>query len=170
LNRLFQILIVVVFAFGVYSCVNPFAPALNRDANEFGVLGDTRNIDGIFTNWRYAYIFKDTLVYGELLDPEFNFVFRNYDVGVERTWGREDEMILTSRLFLAAKTIDLIWNESIASFGDSLEQDISRGFSLQINFSAEDVVRIQGRAALKLTRRDPKESWKIIKWVDESNF
>ena len=59
------------------------------------------------------------MVYGQLIDPSFTFVYRNYDVGVDVTWGRDDEMRTTFGLFQNAQKLDLIWNNIISSSTDS---------------------------------------------------
>lgn len=153
-----------------YSCDNPFAPKLSVGDNDGLVLGDQKTVEGFFQNWRYSYIFKDTLVYGRLLDNNFNFIFRNYDKGVDLSWGRQEDLITTSRLFSSTQNLDLIWNEVISNIGDSTLLDVSRGFTLQIVFSQSDIVRLQGRANIRLKRNNQSEDWKMLYWRDESNF
>jgi hypothetical protein len=152
------------------SCTNPFAPKLVDSAVTSPYLGDQKTIDGIFQNFRYSYIFKDTLVYGSLLANDFLFIYRDYDKGVDASWGREEDMITTSRLFDASQNLDLIWNDVVISIGDSVVQDISRGFSLTITFNPSDILNVYGRANFHLTRSSPQEVWKISQWRDESNY
>lgn len=151
-------------------CFNPFAPALGTDPAGSTILGDQRTIEGVFQNFRFAYVFKDTLTYGKLLDRTFAFTYRDFDKGIDVTWGRDQDMIATSGLFNAAQQLDLVWNDVVASSGDSLAQSISRGFNLTITFNANDIVRAQGRVNLSLLRPDTQSPWKIIQWRDESNF
>lgn len=163
-------MVIAVAALIAVSCDNPFAPGLADNAGFDAVIGDQRNIEGVFKNFRYAYTFKDTSVYGNLLDEEFIFVYRNYDRGVDVSWGREEDMRSTAGLFAAAQNLDLIWNEIAVQIGDSVLLDISRSFSLTITFSPEDVVRLDGRANFRLKRDDPEEVWKIVRWRDETNY
>ncbi len=151
------------------SCMNPFAPALSSGGGG-AVLGDQRTIEGLFQNFRYAYVFKDTLTYGRLLDRTFTFVYRNYDQGVDVTWGRDEDMLATQGLFSAAQQLDLVWNEVVQTDGDSLLQNISRGFNLTITFNPSDILRAQGRVNLRVARSATSEPWKIIRWRDESNY
>jgi hypothetical protein len=151
-------------------CTNPFAPALNENPAEDAVLGDQTTIEGVFRNFRYAYTFKDTVVYGKLLHNDFTFIFRNYEKGVDESWGREEDMISTSRFFQASQNLDLIWNDVVIAIGDSLVQDISRGFNLTIVFDPTDIVTITGRANFRLMREHSDDVWKIIRWRDESNY
>jgi hypothetical protein len=152
------------------SCDNPFAPKLSKGENSGLVLGNQKQVEGFFQNWRYSYIFKDTLVYGRLLDNNFNFIFRNYDKGIDLSWGRQEDLITTYRLFNSSQNCDLIWNDILSSVGDSLLLDVSRGFTLQIVFTQSDIIRIQGRANIRLKRDNQDSDWKMLYWRDESNF
>lgn len=162
-----MLLIGVLFA--ASSCFNPFAPRFVQQSSGT-LLGDQRTLDGVFQNFRYAYIFKDTLTYGQLLAPNFVFIYRNYDRNVDVTWGRDEEMFSTNGLFRTAQTLDLVWNEIIFSSGDSLNTTIQRGFNLTITFNASDVIRLDGRVNLSLVREKPGDVWMIRRWRDESNF
>lgn len=152
------------------SCTNPFAPALADDSQAAEVLGDQRTVAGLFQNFRYAYVFKDTLTYGRLLDRTFSFVYRNYDKGIDVTWGRDEDMLATHGLFNAAQQLDLVWNDVVITEGDSLAQTISRGFNLTITFNPSDVIRAQGRVNLRIERPTINDVWKIVRWRDESNY
>jgi len=151
------------------SC-NPFAPAISDDEGENTTLGDQRTVEGVFQNFRYAYLFKDTLTYGRLLAPEFTFIYRNYDAGIDNSWGRDQDMIATAGLFQASQNLELVWNDIVLTTGDSVLQDISRGFNLSITFSPTDIVRLQGRVNLRIRRNLPTEPWIITRWRDESNY
>jgi len=165
-----RLLLTILTLIVVYACTNPFAPKLTDKENSGSILGDQRTLDGLFDNFRYAYIFKDTVVYGNLLNDDFRFIFRNYDKGIDESWSRTEEMITTSRLFLASKSIDLTWNDVTTAIGDTSLMDISRAFNLTIVFSATDVVNLFGRVNMRITRKNTEEIWKISQWRDESNF
>lgn len=152
------------------SCTNPFAPGLETNKQGNALLGDQTTVDGVFQNFRYAYIFKDTVTYGKLLHDDFTFIYRNYDKGVDLSWGRDEDMRTTARMFNGTQNLDLIWNEISFSVGDSLLLDVSRGFTLTITFSPTDIVNIFGRANFRLKRDKPTEIWKILQWRDESNY
>ncbi len=161
---------IIIFFALLHSCINPFAPTLDDSNKPSDIIGDQKTVEGLFKNFRYAYVFKDTLVYGNLLADDFTFVYWNYDQGTNQTWGREEDMRSTAGLFQAAQNLDLIWNEILLSIGDTLVKDISRGFILNIIFSPSDVVRLQGRVNLRIKRGSVEEDWKISIWRDESNF
>ncbi len=154
----------------VFSCTNPFAPELANLKNEKPLFSDQTTIQGVFDNFRLAYQFKDTMMYGKLLDDNFVFSYRNYDKGIDNNWGRNEDMITTNGLFRAAQSLDLIWNDVIISAGDSLIQDISRGFTLTIVFNPSDIVTVQGRVVLTMKRDSVSLPWKIAVWRDESNY
>ena len=65
-------------------CKNPFAPALDdRPNNDGSTISDLKNIDGVFQNFQYAYVFKDTTIYGKLIAGDFLFTYRDYDQGID---------------------------------------------------------------------------------------
>lgn len=165
-----RLAVAIAICAALAGCVNPFAPAEAPMTGDTPILGDQRSVDGLFQNFRYAYAFRDTLTYGRLLDRTFTFVYRNYDKGIDVTWGRDEDMLATAGLFTAAQQLDLVWNDVVVADGDSLAQSISRGFNLTITFSPTDVIRAQGRVNLRLERPSSSEVWKIVRWRDESNF
>ncbi len=150
------------------SCVNPFAPKLNNDiGSEGSLISDLTTVDGVFQNLQYAYTFKDTTIYGELLDKDFTFSYRDYDKEVDVAWSREDEMRITNSLFNNSERLDLVWNNIVAITGDS--SNIIRSFNLTITFNPTDIIFIDGKVNLQL-KKNKKNKWKILTWVDESNF
>lgn len=151
------------------SCINPFAPAWD-DSEPIGICPPLTEIDGVFCNFKNAYTFKDTSLYGSLIAPEFTFVYRDYERGVDVSWGRDDEMRTTYGLFQSAQTILLLWNNIVASSGDSTKQTVIRGFSLTITFNPADIVRIDGYANFTFQRKSENNQWQIVRWRDESNF
>lgn len=165
-----NIIIASAIIISALSCTNPFAPGLEGNLQNNTLLGDQTNVDGIFQNFRYAYIFQDTVVYGKLLHDDFTFIYRNYDKGVDLSWGRDEDMRTTSRMFNATQNLDLIWNEISFTVGDSILLDVSRGFTLKITFSPTDIVNVFGRANFRLKRDTPSDIWKILQWRDESNY
>ncbi len=155
---------------GIVACTNPFAPSIATDSNVSAILSDQKTVEGLFQNFRYAYVFRDTLTYGRLLDRTFSFVYRNYDKGIDVTWGRDEDMLATDGLFNASQQLDLVWNDVVVAEGDSLAQSISRGFNLTITFSSADIIRAQGRVNLRIERPTSTSVWKIVRWRDESNY
>ncbi len=157
-----------VFVFG---CDNPFAPALDTSLDDTqSILGDQRTVDGVFQNFKQSYAFRDSTIYGQLLAPNFIFVYRDYDKGVDVFWGRDDDIRTTYGLFQNVQRLDLVWNTIIAANGDSLKQSVTRNFNLTVTFSPSDIVRVDGYVNLTMERNQPSDVWLITRWRDESNF
>jgi hypothetical protein len=167
MNQIYIILIFILFT----ACDNPFAPSLNKEGISDNILGDQTTVEGLFQNFRYSYIMKDTVIYSGLLDKDFIFEYYDYEKNVSVTYGREEDMLTTYRLFQASDNLDLIWNEVIISGGgnDSLKI-LSRGFTLNVSFSPSDVISVYGRVNLRIIKREPSANWKILKWKDESVY
>ncbi len=170
LNKSIYIAIILVLIGLLYSCNNPFAPKLSNSSSDQSLISSQESIEGLFNNFKYAYTFKDTLVYGNLLDNDFVFIFRNYDKGVDESWGREQELLTTNGLFQAAQSLDLVWNEIFVDIGDTNLRDISRSFNLTIVFNPADILRINGIANFRIRKSSVDGKWRIISWRDESNY
>ena len=153
------------------SC-NPFAPGLDTNLSSNSILGDPTTIDGVFQNIKYAYSFRDTSIYGQLIKSDFTFLYRDYDRGVDVSWGRDEEMGTTSRLFLNVERLDLVWNNIVTLSSDSTgtSATITRNFNLTVTFNPSDIVRVDGYANFSFERSQPQNPWKISRWRDESNF
>jgi len=154
--------------FVLASCINPFAPGRDETPGESAC--DPHTIDGVFQCFRAAYSFRDTTLYGQLLDPNFVFVYRNYDLGIDVTWGRDDEMRTTYGLFQNTQKLDLIWNNITSTAADSDRVTVVRGFNLTIVFNPSDIERINGNANVIFERTRVSDPWRIVRWRDESNF
>lgn len=131
------------------------------------MISDQKTIEGVFQNLQYAYTFKDTLIYSQLLDKSFTFSYRNYDLGADVSWGRDEEMKVTYGLFQNTQSLDLVWNNIVTITSDST--NIIRSFNLTITFNPTDIIYVDGRVNL-LLRKDEDQKWKILRWIDESNF
>jgi hypothetical protein len=79
-------------------------------------------------------------------------------------------MKTTYGLFQNSQQLDLIWNNILVSTEDSLSASIVRGFNLTITFNPTDIVRINGRVNMSLSKDALTQQWQITKWDDESNF
>ncbi len=161
----------VVLYLTAMGCVKQFAPGFDEGTTTPGtVMGDQKTVEGVFQNFKFAYTFKDTTVYGQILDPNFAFVFRDYDQGVDISWGRDEEMRTTYGLFLNAQNLDLIWNNVISFAGDSVRANVVRGFNLTVTFNPSDIIRVDGYVDMVMERRELQSNWLITHWRDESNF
>lgn len=158
----------------IFFACNPFAPGLDSSSDEtVSILGDPKEVDGIFKNFQYAYVFRDTTIYGQLFSGEFTFLYRDYDRGgVDVTWGRDEEMRTTYGLFQNVQRLELVWNNISSSSinADSTQAMVVRNFNLTVTFNPSDIIRVDGYANLTLERGHKQDPWMIVRWRDESNF
>ncbi|MBN8705993.1 MAG: hypothetical protein LCH54_02225 [Bacteroidetes bacterium] len=157
--------------FVLMGCHNPFAPRL-ADEKEVGKQSGLNaiTIDGFFETFKSAYQFKDTSLYGKLLDPSFTFSYYDYDRGTNEFWGREQDMRTTYGLFLNASQLELDWNFYREYRIDSLSATVSRAFRLRVVFSSVDIIQGEGNARFELIRQKKTDPWKLKNWTDESSF
>jgi len=162
------VLAILLCAVSLPACLNPFAPG--RDDSPAEGACDPTTIPGAFRCFQAAYTFRDTTVYGPLLAENFVFIYRDYERGIDVTWGRDDEMRATFGLFRNAQRLDLIWNNIVSTVQDSNSTNVVRSFNLTITFNPTDVERVDGLANLTFARALATDPWKIVSWRDESNF
>lgn len=161
----------LLFCGAILAACNPFAPEIDTSVgNGGGAIADQTTIEGVFQNFHYAYTFRDTTMYGALLAQDFVFTYRDYDKVVDLSWGRDEDMRITSRLFENAQNLNLVWNNIVGSSIDSLRANVTRSFNLTVTFNPSDIVRVDGRVSLELRRSASVLPWKITQWKDESNF
>jgi len=165
------IFISIIYLLGMQGC-NPFSPAYDENLTSSSTLSDLTTIDGVFKNFQYAYTFKDTIIYGQLISHDFIFSFRNFneDQVFDDSWGREEEMLTTYGLFQNAQSLSLIWNNVILSTEDSLSATIVRGFNLTITLNPTNIMRVDGRVNMALAKDPDTGKWAITRWIDESDF
>jgi hypothetical protein len=168
LLKLFLFLILFIGAVSFQSCVNPFAPKLDTGLGDDGsLISPQKTIAGLFQNFQYSYTFKDTTIYGGLINSNYSFIYRDYDLSVDVSWGRDEDMRVTNGLFQNSQRLDLIWNNIVSMTEDST--NIIRSFNLTITFNPTDIIQVDGRVNLELEKNN-KGVWKIVNWIDESNF
>jgi hypothetical protein len=65
-----------------------------------------------------------------------------------------------------------VWNNVIALTTDTTNTfvSVSRNFNLTVTFNPSDILRVDGYASLTMTRPTPDDTWRIVRWRDESNF
>ena len=160
---LILLFVTVIFA----SCENIFSPSLDESGSS-NIISDQMTVDGVYTNFKYAYTFKDTSVYSGLLSDDFLFTYKDYETGFDVSWDKQTEMRTTSRLFQNSQKTDIIWNNITVYMGDSLNVNVKRGFNLTVTFNPSNVVRLFGFADMNLSRPDVNSPWRIKKWRDES--
>jgi hypothetical protein len=151
------------------SCVNPFAPRLNTNL-QADLCSDLTRIDNVLCVFQNAYAFKDTTLYGSILAPDFIFIYRDYDRGVDVSWARDTEMRTTYGLFQNVESLALVWNNEISITESDTLTRIQRAFNLTVTFNPSEVTRVDGNAILTFVRASIGDQWKIVNWRDESNY
>ncbi len=118
------------------SCRNPFAPSLaDEDASHSRLITQQKTPEEVLTNFRYAYTFRDSLVYSEVLDSTFLFKSIDYNVYPPKPieWGRDIELKTTGGMFRYFRTLDVVWNTisspDTISFPNPSDQ--SRGYVIE---------------------------------------
>jgi len=154
-------------------CFNPFAPKL-KDFSHPGelIITPQRTPEEVLQNFRYAYVFKDSLLYSELLDSSFVFVYFDPNEGTSGrfiSWGRDMDLLTTARMFRHFDVIDLIWNSTIYSFTGEREAEVYKSFNLTLINPNLDF-RISGRALFSFRKSPEDNKWRITRWKDESNL
>jgi hypothetical protein len=160
--------IFIIITILIASCNNPFAPRLDTNLGDNGsLISSQKSIEGLFQNFKYSYAFRDTTIYGGLLNSDYIFVYRDHELNIDVSWGRDDEMRITNGLFNTSQQLDLIWNNIVSMTSDST--NIIRSFNLSITINPTTIFLVDGRVNLELEKND-KGVWKIVNWIDESNF
>ncbi len=163
------ILILLVMAPLAAGCFNPFAPKIDNTNTNQNIISDQKTVEGVFQNFKYAYTFKDTTIYGQLLADDFVFTYFDYDLGVEVSWDRPTDMKTTNGLFQNTQNLNLIWNNIVFQEGDSLNVDVKRSFNLTITFNPSDIINFYGFVDLTMTRPISSDIWRILRWKDLTN-
>ena len=174
----FKLYYLILFLFLV-GCMNPFAPALTeKDLNTSLLITDQLTPQEVLTNFRYAYLFKDSLIYSETLDSSFLFISKNYstDPPSDIIWGRDVDMQTTARLFRNCENIKLDWNDYLYTRIDTIQIDSLTRAALYaeirvvflITFTFDDgrqIPTLKGEALFNFIRK-PSGIWRITRWED----
>lgn len=153
---------------------NPFAPGeAEGDGGDF-LLTDQTTPDKLLRNFQYAYTFKDSLVYSELLDSTFVFVSENFNLTPPEpiVWGRDQELKITGRMFRAFNTIDLTFNSIIrrdtiaVDTGDGEPSEIEDKITFTLTLDGGSTIpTLLGVVIFNYVREEKK--WYLARWQDE---
>ncbi len=163
-----------IFITGIifFKCFNPFAPDLTDDLEvEDLVITQQASPDEVLQNFKVAYTFRDSLLYSNVLDSSFLFVYFDPDEGSSGqfvSWGKDTDLKTTGRLFRHFQVIDLVWNVTLYSWEKEDEGEISKEFNLTL--VSEDMdFHVSGRAVFSF-KKGYDEKWRITRWRDESTI
>lgn len=167
-------LLPIIFTVGFLflACFNPFAPKLDRGNNTGLVLTEQLDPEDVLTNFVYAYTFKDSLVYSDLLDSSFVFVYFDPVAGGSGrfvSWGRDVDLKTTGRLFRNFETITLTWNSTIYEQRADNSAELSKTFQLNL-FGDAGEFSLNGNAIFNMIKSPYDSKWRITRWKDESQL
>jgi len=151
---------------------NPFAPDLIDSGPQSAIITGQKTPDEVLTNFRYAYVLQDSLIYSDVLDSSFLFISKNYGSTppTDINWGRDVDIRATVGLFRHFDVLELNWGGKLSEgFGaDSSLYEIKITFHLGL-IGVEDIPTIKGEALFNF-KRNPSGIWKITRWEDLSSF
>jgi len=170
----------------IFSCKNMFAPTLgDLDGGNSIYRMDQESPADVLHNFKYSYIYRDSLMYANLIDSEFVFVYYQPSdesgTGHYDSWMRSVELRTTGRFLNAFNYIDLIWQttldsafyemegEEIISERDTLFEsaniaDMSKSYQLTLG----DYITLIGDASFRF-RKGNDGKWRILRWEDKYN-
>jgi hypothetical protein len=175
MNGSFVYLLLLFFVI-VISCKNPFAPVLTEEGTvHSGLITQQRTPEEVLTNFRYAYTFKDSLVYSEVLDSSFIFKSIDYNEYPPKPidWGRDTELQITGTMFRSLRTLDVVWNSISApdTVDFPVTSDDSHGFVIEhmITFTltlngGREIPPLNGEVLFRFIQRG--ERYYISFWQD----
>ena len=155
----------------IYGCFNPFAPKLDNSSGQDIVLTEQKTPDDVLKNFIYSYTFKDSLVYANLLDSSFVFVYFDPDLGGSGrfvSWGRNVDLKTTGQLFRNFDTITLTWNTTIYEEVKETTAELSKTLQLSL-FGPAGEYSFSGSAIFNF-RLCNDGRWRITRWKDESRM
>lgn len=165
-----SILIFIVLS----ACVNPFAPKLtDQDANSKLILTEQKSPEDVLTNFSFAYTFKDSLVYSDVLDSSFLFLSKDYstDPVTNLSWGRDIDIKTTIGMFRHFQSLNLVWDRTSSKVyrnEDSSIVELAQNFQLTLD-GGNEIPTINGIAKFIFIKKN-SGIWKITRWEDESTF
>lgn len=171
------------------ACFNPFAPSLDESPDSSNIITEQQSPEEVLQNFKYAYTFKDSLLYSDILDE--SFVFEYFDPNLPpsggfRTWGRDVDLKTTGQLFRNFDVIELEWLNLLLTERDTVCSDERsavcapekivriverqfRRFNLNLigpsfNFT------VTGTAIFTFQQNGLGSKWRIVRWKDESDL
>lgn len=153
-------------------CWNPFAPELDKGNLAGELITEQKTPEEVLANFKYAYTFKDSLLYADLLDSAF--VFQYFDPeqgpsGLFVSWTRETDLQTTGSLLRAFDIINLEWLNTVYSLREGEDEILAKSFRLDLS-SADAGFTASGFAIFTFRFNDRDRKWRVVRWVDESQL
>jgi len=174
----------ILFVLFLFACENPFAPPLLGPGTFKPIVRQTLP-DSVLHNFKYAYEYRDSLVYENCLDVDFIFYYKDQDQATQtgEVWvqvprdGKGGDIYRTNRLFRVFDDIRLdTWNV----LADSAEVDTATGelwevrnvrFHLSLRDTDGDYnfQHLEATGYVKFMFRISEDGWwRIVRWYDTS--
>ena len=177
---MFKIILKLVFLINflvLSNCLNPFAPRIEKSLQFEQLITEQKTPEEVLINFKYAYTFKDSSLYSNLLDSSFVFLYFDPNYGSSGrfvSWERDEDLTTTGRLFRNFNVIDLVWHSTIYSFPDTLQEEttfaeLSKSFHLTL-VNNEESIGINGNAIFSFVKNTTDCKWRIVRWKDESEL
>jgi hypothetical protein len=163
LNKYNFIILIII----IIGCTNPFAPKLtDSDFLSSSFLTDQKNPKDVLSNFRYAYIFKDSLIYSEVIDSSFIFISKNYATTppTDLIWGRDVDLTTTAKLFRHFRDIRLSWGDTLSSKRDLSSAEIELTFLLTFD-DGQEIPTVKGIALFNFQKKS-SGIWSIVRWEE----
>lgn len=171
---MYRLIITIIPLIFTLSCVNPFAPGLTTIGSHSSIITSQKSPKEVLTNFRYAYVFKDSLIYSDVLDSSFLFISTNYSTSPPTSinWGRDIDIKTTNGLFRHFNVLELDWGDIPALYPetDSLNSTSKIKLTFQLTLDGgREIPTIKGEAEFDFLK-NPRGIWKITRWKDLSSF
>lgn len=163
----------------INGCLNPFAPKIEQSSDLEFLITEQTTPDEVLTNFKLAYLFRDSILYSDIIDSSFTFYYFDTDIdaaGIPLHWDRDTDLRTTGRIFRTFDIINLIWESTI--FTDTLDWDenqeankidLIKRFSLNLMQTTESLsFDLWGKASFTFERSPYDDRWRITRWTDES--
>jgi hypothetical protein len=155
-----------------YSC-NPFAPEMvDLEPEQTPEFINQKTPEGVLESFRFAYVFKDSLLYSDLLDSSFLFISKNYTTSPPSNWiwGKDVDIKTTIGMFRHFNILELTWGTRTGPIynQDSTESKLRVNFQLILHEGSRTIA-IMGEALYDFIKRTDT-NWRITRWEDLSSF
>jgi len=166
------VLALIILSIVTWGCLNPFAPKLTTSlSTEDFIVTLQATPEEVLKNFKIAYAFQDSLLYSDVLDSSFLFVYFDPNEGASGqfiSWDRDLDLRTTGRMFRHFQIVDLVWNATLYERQDEESAELNKGFTLSLVGDDSDY-HVTGKAVFSF-KKCPDTKWRITRWKDESDL
>jgi hypothetical protein len=174
-------ILAVLLAIYEFGCFNPFSPSV-IGPSAVRPIAPQVDPDSVMYNFKYAYENRDSIVYENLLDQNFIFIYKDLDMvqGAEILMeiprdGRGGDLYVTRALF---KTFDEIRLDTwlVKPAPDSVGEETWKARRVTFHLSLRDTdgdygylhMEATGFAEFFFRQSEEDGLWRIVRWIDKS--